>query len=219
MLLAVMEETLLVTMFSCIFSVKTLLSVNVAFIFVDMLFMADLELTLTSYDTLHDEAPSCRRWRVGSLIAAMLMMSAAGTRSTAATESRNDCTIKGSWLNCAAVKPLSAMVCVTAYFTNVVGPVPVVVQRLVVVLVPAGEGEVVVLALHTVPSSVVPVPQVIAGATQDVLPTEDAVPEGHATQLLFLPFSVAKVEDGHNLHWTAPTISLNSPGLHGKHEP
>ena len=89
----------------------------------------------------------------------------------------------------------------------------------VAVLVPAGEGEVVVLALHTVPSSVVPVPQVIAGATQDVLPTEDAVPEGHATQLLFLPFSVAKVEDGHNLHWTAPTISLNSPGLHGKHEP
>jgi hypothetical protein len=46
----------------------------------------------------------------------------------------------------------------------------------VAVLVPAGEGEVVVLALHTVPSSVVPVPQVIAGATQDVLPTEETVP-------------------------------------------
>ena len=75
------------------------------------------------------------------------------------------------------------------------------------------------VAVHSVPSSVVPVPQVIAGATQDVLPTEDAVPEGHATQLLFLPFSVAKVEDGHNLQAIAPTISLNSPGLHGKHEP
>ena len=123
------------------------------------------------------------------------------------------------------------------------------VQRLVVALVPDGVGEpdamaksihvltmvlhdehvgctvvgvfvFVPVAVHSVPSSVVPVPQVIAGATQDVLPTEDAVfPEGHATQLLFLPFSVAKVEDGHNLQAIAPTISLNSPGLHGKHEP
>jgi len=72
------------------------------------------------------------------------------------------------------------MVCVTAYFTNVVGPVPVVVQRLVVVLVPAGEGEVVVLALHTVPSSVVPVPQVIAGATHFALPASDDQPLGQS---------------------------------------
>ena len=92
------------------------------------------------------------------------------------------------------------------------------VQRLVVAEVPDGVGEseamansthvlamvlhdehVVVVgvfapvALHSVPSRVVPWPQVIAAATQDALPELDEYPVGHATQLLPLPFSPAYV--------------------------
>jgi hypothetical protein len=119
------------------------------------------------------------------------------------------------------------------------------VQRLVVAEVPDGVGEseamansthvlamvlhdehvvVVVVgvfapvALHSVPSRVVPWPQVIAAATQEALPELDEYPVGHATQLLPLPFSPAYVLLEHGWHASAPSTSLNSPGLHRTHD-
>jgi hypothetical protein len=112
------------------------------------------------------------------------------------------------------------------------------VQRLVVALVPDGVGEpdamarsvhvltmflhdehvgctvvgvFVPVAVHSVPTRVVPSPHVTVGATQVVLPAEDDFPVGHDSQLLVLPFTLENVEDGHALQAAAPTTSLNSP--------
>ena len=71
------------------------------------------------------------------------------------------------------------------------------------------------LALQTVPSSVVPDPQVVAGATQVALPICDVVPGAQLLQAVALD-DVLNVFSAQFLQAVAPDRSPNVPGVQGK---